>query len=207
MIVFKRRGIPPQIKPVPNHLLEGLTGSNDSLAGESSDVVVVRTGPPSCSADVTRIDAVPQSEALIRSPQHQLEVAYTPESISLHHRGLMHGLVRLPRWSGMNNIAPSVYLPHRRGDPIRIVLDLLPQQWYTGSAADERLPAIIERHPLPRLGIERDGLPTRARVTGNAESRDGNAEDIEGVLDQHFSPDAGQLLGPRKGAVMGGSYL
>jgi hypothetical protein len=45
---------------------------------------------------------------MILSSDHRIEVAYTPETISLQHRGVTHNLVNLPQWSGMKDVVPSV---------------------------------------------------------------------------------------------------
>jgi hypothetical protein len=92
---------------------------------------------------------------MILSSDHRIEVAYTPETISLQHRGVTHNLVNLPQWSGMKDVVPSVYLPRNQGASIWIILDLPLQQWYNQSASpDQGLPVIIERHPLPASAIE-----------------------------------------------------
>jgi hypothetical protein len=171
MIVSKRPGLPPQITPVPGHLLQCQSVNKRAVQGEGSNADAIHTISKPSPTTVTRFNAVPQSQALLYRPHHQLEVTYTSETVTLHYGSLTHGLVRLPKWSGMDNIAPSIYLPQHQGDSIRVVLDIPSQQQYIRSApVDQRFPVIIERQPLSGLVIEGDEVRNRAQITDNEES-------------------------------------
>jgi hypothetical protein len=171
MIVSKRPGLPPHITPVPRHLLQCQSGNERAVQGEGSNADTTHTISIPSSTTVARFNAVPQSQALLYRPHHQLEVTYTSETVTLHYGGLTHGLVRLPKWSGMDNIAPSIYLPQHQGESIRVVLDIPSQQQYVRSASvDHRFPVIIERQPLPGLVIKGEEVPDRAQIIDNEES-------------------------------------